>query len=172
LLRAAIKDDNPIVFLEHELLYGKSFAVPENYEAIIMPLDKANILKYGDDITLVAFSISVDHALAVAEILQAEENISAEVINLISLRPLDKETILNSVKKTGRIISIEEGWPVCSIGSEICSMVTEEAFDYLDAPPTKICSLDVPMPYSPSLENIVLPDVKQIVQLAKKLCNA
>lgn len=171
LLRSAIRDLNPVVFLEHEMLYGKEFNMPDSYENLTLPLDKAIVLTKGTDITLTSFSYGMDTTIKAADILKNEFNINAEVINLVSIRPIDIETIISSVKKTGRIINIEEGWPVCSIGSEVCSLIASEAFDYLDAPPMKICSQDVPMPYSPTLENAVLPSVECVVKLAKKLCN-
>ena len=169
LLKAAIRDDNPVVFLEHEMLYGKEFDMPDA-EISALPLDKSITLKYGEDITLVAYSISVEYALKAAEILESTYGIKAEVINLISLRPIDKDAIIESVKKTGRIISIEEGWISCGIGSEIVSIVTEHAFDYLDAEPKRIATADVPMPYATNLEQIALPKIEDIVNTAKMLC--
>ncbi|MDR1034447.1 MAG: pyruvate dehydrogenase complex E1 component subunit beta [Holosporales bacterium] len=168
LLKAAIRSDSPVIFLEHELLYSKEFIIPPKME--VMPLDKASIVREGTDITLTAFSICVDHAIKVAEVLQDQHDISAEIINLISLRPIDKPTIIQSVQKTGRILNIEEGWPVCSIGSEIISIVCEGAFDYLDAEPSRICSVDAPIPYAPNLENAALPSIDKIVRAVKKLC--
>jgi pyruvate dehydrogenase E1 component beta subunit len=170
LLRAAIRTNDPVVFLEHEILYGKTFDMPENYQNLGIRLNKARVIRAGTDITLVAFSISVERIIAAAQILESEFSIKAELINLISLRPIDKETIVQSVMKTGRIISVEEGWPVCGIGSEICSIVAEEAFDYLDSPPCRVCSMDVPSPYSPVLEESVLPGVNKIVEAARMLC--
>ena len=170
LLKAAIRDDNPVVFLEHEVLYGKSFEMPEG-EIEPLPLDKSITMRYGSDITLTAFSLSVEYALKAAEILQEKFGISAEVINLVSLRPIDSEAIINSVKKTGRIINIEEGWVSCGIGSEIVSIVVEKAFDYLDAEPMRIASVDAPIPYAANLEQLALPNVENIVELARKLCN-
>ncbi len=170
LLKAAIRDDNPIVFLEHENLYGKSFDVPDG-EVEPIPLDKAIIMREGTDITITAFSASVEYAMKAAEILQDVHGLSAEVINLISLRPIDRESIVKSVKKTGRIINVEEGWAVCGIGSEIISIVVEDAFDYLDAEPARICGREVPMPVAPNLEALVVPRAEQVVESAKKLCN-
>lgn len=163
LLKAAVRDNNPVVFLEHEILYGRSFDMPTD-DVEPMPLDKAIIYREGSDITLVSFSVSMEKTLKAAEILKEEHGVNAEVINLISIRPIDKDTIIRSVKKTGRIMSIEEGWSVCSIGSEIASIVCTEAFDYLDAEPIKITSEDVPMPYSKTLENFALPSVDLIVK--------
>ncbi|MDR0942221.1 MAG: pyruvate dehydrogenase complex E1 component subunit beta [Holosporales bacterium] len=170
LLKAAIRDDNPVVFLEHEILYGKSFEMPEGAVEPIA-LDKAIIMRSGSDITITAFSISVEHAMQAAEILQTQYDISAEVVNLISLRPIDKNAIIESVKKTGRILNIEEGWLSCGIGSEITSVVVENAFDYLDCEPRRIATADVPMPYAKNLENLALPNVDKIVQTAKSICN-
>ncbi|MDR0640619.1 MAG: pyruvate dehydrogenase complex E1 component subunit beta [Holosporales bacterium] len=168
LLKAAIRDDNPVVFLEHEVLYGLEFGMHEDTE--LMPLDRAIIMREGIDVTITAFSISVMHALEVAEILHENHGISAEVINLISLRPIDKNTIVNSVKKTGRIVNIEEGWSSCGIGSEIISIVTDGAFDYLDAEPLRITSADVPMPYSKKLEDLALPNADAIVDRILRMC--
>jgi pyruvate dehydrogenase E1 component beta subunit len=169
LLKAAIRDANPVVFLEHELLYSRNFEIDANLE--VMPLDKAVIVRNGTDITLTAFSIAVDHAINASSILHDKYGISAEVINLISLRPIDKATILKSVRKTGRIINIEEGWAACGIGSEIISIVTEEIFDHLDSEPARITSADVPMPYSKFLEDSALPTANKIVEKALQLCN-
>lgn len=169
LLKAAIRDENPVIFLEHEMLYGRQFEMPEDVSPI--PLDKAIIMREGTDITITAFSISVDYAMKAAEILQNEFGISAEVINLISLRPLDQDAIVKSVKKTGRILSVEEGWLACGIGSEIVSLVVEHAFDFLDAEPVRIGCADVPMPYAPNLEKLALPNAEKIAQKAKQICN-
>ena len=166
LLKAAIRDENPVIFLEHGMLYGKSFEAPMADE--IMPLDKAVVVKEGSDITLTAFSISVEYALETAKILE-EQGISAEVINLLSLRPIDTETICESVRKTNRIINIEEGWLSCGIGSEITSIVVENCFDYLDCEPRRVAIADVPMPYAKNLEQLALPDPKKIAQMAKEM---
>ncbi|MDR1488733.1 MAG: pyruvate dehydrogenase complex E1 component subunit beta [Holosporales bacterium] len=168
LLKSAIIDNNPVVFLEHEMLYGRTFE-NEDIKNEYIPLDKAIIMKEGNDITITAFSISVDYALQAAEIL-AKDGINAEVINLVSLRPIDKETIINSVKKTGKIINIEEGWGECGIGAEIVAIVLEDAFDYLDAEPVRIYSKSVPMPYATKLENTALPSISNIVSAVHKLC--
>ena len=169
LLKAAIKDNNPVIFLEHEMLYGRQFEMFDGVSTI--PLDKAIIMREGSDITITAFSISVDYALKAAEILQNDFEISAEVINLISLRPLDQEAIVKSVKKTGRILNVEEGWLACGIGSEIVSLVVEKAFDYLDAEPARIGCAEVPMPYASNLEKLALPNAEKIVLKAKNMCN-
>ena len=168
MLKSAIRDPNPIIFLEHELLYGRSFEVPED-EDYIVPLEKAAVVRTGKDVTLIAFSFTVGQALAAAEQL-ATEGIDAEVIDLRTIRPLDKETILNSVKKTNRLISIEEGWPFAGIGSEICTLVCENAFDYLDAQPIRIAAEDVPLPYAANLEKLALPSIEKIIHAAKTVC--
>lgn len=168
LLKSAIRDPNPIIFLEHELLYGRSFEVPED-EDYIVPLEKATVVRSGKDVTLVAFSFTVGQALAAAEQL-ATEGIDAEVIDLRTIRPLDKETIVNSVKKTNRLISIEEGWPFAGIGSEVCTLVCEKAFDYLDAQPIRIAAEDVPLPYAANLEKLALPSIEKIIHAAKTVC--
>ena len=168
LLKSAIRDANPVVFLEHEILYGRSFEMPDG-EIGPMPLDKAIVMREGSDITITAFSISVEYALEAAQILQDKHGISAEVINLISLRPLDKETIIRSVKKTSRIINVEEGWMSCGIGSEISAIVVENAFDYLDHEPMRIATSDVPEPYSQSLEELAVPNAQKVVDVALRM---
>jgi pyruvate dehydrogenase E1 component beta subunit len=168
LLKAAIRDPNPVIFLENEIVYGRSFPVPK-IEDHIVPIGKARVVKAGKDVTLVAHSICVGLILEAAEKLAAE-GIDAELIDLRTLRPLDTETVIASVKKTNRIVTVEQGWPVCSIGSEICSVVASEAFDYLDAPPTKITGKDVPMPYAANLEKLALPSVDDVVAAAKAVC--
>lgn len=169
LLKSAIRDNNPVIFLEHEMLYGKSFEVPD-FDIDPMPLDKAIVMKEGTDITITAFSISVEYALDAAKILEEKYGISAEVINLVSLRPIDTETVVNSVKKTGRIINVEEGWISCGIGSEITSIVVENAFDYLDHEPMRVAVSDVPMPYAKNLEQLALPSGDKIAEIAKSIC--
>ncbi len=165
LLKAAIRDPNPVCFLENEILYGKSFPVPK-LDDFVLPIGKARICRPGKDVTIVGYSITVGQALEAAEKL-AEEGIDAEVIDLRSLRPLDMDTVLESVKKTNRIVTIEQAWPVCSIGSEVCSRVALEAFDYLDAPPTKVSGKDVPMPYAANLEKLALPTVDDLIAAVK-----
>lgn len=165
LLKAAIRDPNPVVFLENELIYGQSFEVPRDPDFII-PLGKAAVLRKGKDVTITAFSIMVGRALEAAEIL-AQEGIEAEVIDLRTIRPLDTETIVNSVKKTNRIVSCEEGWPFAGIGSEIGMQIMEQAFDYLDAPVVRVTGVDVPMPYAANLEKLALPQVENIVAAVK-----
>ena len=168
LLKAAIRDPNPVVFLENEILYGQSFEVPED-EEFVLPIGKAKIERAGKDVTITAFSIMVGHALAAAEEL-AKEGIDAEVINLRTIRPLDTATIVNSVKKTNRLVSVEEGWPFAGIGSEMCALMMEQAFDYLDAPVARVAGKDVPMPYAANLEKLALPQVADIVMAAKQAC--
>jgi pyruvate dehydrogenase E1 component beta subunit len=168
LLKAAIRDPNPVVFLENEIAYGRSFPVPK-LDDFVLPIGKARIVRPGRHVTLVAYSICVGLILDAAEKL-AEEGIDAELIDLRTLRPLDMETVLTSVRKTNRIVTVEQGWPVCSIGSEICAQVTEQAFDWLDAPPTKVNGKDVPMPYAANLEKLALPHVEDVVAAAKAVC--
>jgi len=168
LLKSAIRDPNPVVFLENELLYGQSFDVPDSDDWTV-PIGKAKIVRQGTDVTITAFSIMVGHALKAAEAL-AEEGISAEVIDLRSLRPLDTETIVNSVKKTNRLVSCEEGWPFAGIGAELAIQMMEQAFDWLDAPVTRVTGRDIPMPYAANLEKLALPQVEDVVQAAKSVC--
>ncbi|MEI8393690.1 MAG: pyruvate dehydrogenase complex E1 component subunit beta [Rhodospirillaceae bacterium] len=168
LLKAAIRDPNPVVFLEHEIMYGQSFAVPDDPEFII-PIGKAHIERTGKDVTLTAFSRMVGVALAAADKLAAE-GIEAEVINLRSLRPLDVDCIINSVRKTNRIVTIEEGWAYAGIGAEIAALVMEHAFDDLDAPVGRVAGADVPLPYAANLEQLALPKADDIVKAAKAVC--
>ncbi|MEZ5845830.1 MAG: pyruvate dehydrogenase complex E1 component subunit beta [Geminicoccaceae bacterium] len=168
LLKAAIRDPNPVVFLENEVLYGQSFEVPD-VEDWVVPIGKAKILREGSDVTIVSFSRPLQHALEAADAL-AEEGIRAEVIDLRTIRPLDTETIINSVKKTNRIISLEEGWPQSGIGSEIAALVMEQAFDHLDAPLVRVTGKDVPMPYAANLERMALPQTRDVVEAVKTVC--
>jgi len=165
LLKSAIRDPNPVIFLENEIVYGRTFPVPK-IDDYIVPIGKARIVKEGRDITLVAHSISVALIIEAAEKL-AEDGIDAEVIDLRTLRPLDIETIVGSVKKTNRLVTVEQGWPVCSIGAEIGSRVVELIFDYLDAPPLKVTGKDVPMPYAANLEKLALPTIDEVLAAAK-----
>ncbi len=167
LLRAAIRDPNPIIFLENEILYGQSFEVP-TAEDFILPIGKAKVERAGTDVTLVGFSISVGLAMQAAERL-AEQGISAEVINLRSLRPLDTETIVASVRKTNRLVTVEEGWPFAGIGAEVVMQIVEHAFDHLDAPPVRVHGADVPMPYAANLEKLALPQADHVVDAAKRV---
>jgi pyruvate dehydrogenase E1 component beta subunit len=167
LLRAAIRDPNPVIFLENEILYGHTFDCPTD-ENFVLPIGKAKVEREGTDVTIVAFSIMVDVAMKAAEAL-AEQGISAEVINLRTIRPLDVATIVASVKKTNRVVSVEEGWPFAGIGAEIAMTVTEHCFDWLDAPPMRVAGLDVPMPYAANLEKLALPQPGWVVDAVKKL---
>ncbi len=167
LLRAAIRDPNPVIFLENEILYGHTFECPVS-EDFILPIGKAKIEREGRDVTIVAFSIMVDVAMKAAETL-AEQGISAEVINLRTIRPLDVATIVESVKKTSRVVSVEEGWPFAGIGAEIAMTVVENCFDWLDAPPVRVAGLDVPMPYAANLEKLALPQPGWVVDAVKKI---
>lgn len=168
LLKSAIRDPNPVVFLEHELLYGRSFDVPVLDDHMV-PLGKAKVVRTGADVTLVTFSFMVEKALQAADTL-AGEGIDAEVIDLRTLRPLDMATLITSVEKTNRAVTIEEGWPVAGMGSELSARLMEEAFDYLDAPVMRIASKDVPLPYANNLEALVLPQADDIVAAAKAVC--
>jgi len=167
LLRAAIRDPNPVIFLENEILYGQSFECPTD-EDFILPIGKAKVEREGTDVTLVAFSIMVGMAMQAAEKL-AEQGISAEVINLRSLRPLDIDTIVASVKKTNRVVTLEEGWPFAGIGAELAMQIIEHCFDDLDAPPMRVHGLDVPMPYAANLEKLALPRLEQVVEAARSV---
>jgi pyruvate dehydrogenase E1 component beta subunit len=168
LLKSAIRDDNPVIFLENEILYGQSFEVPDSKDWVV-PIGKARVVRPGKDVTITAFSLMVGKALAAAEKL-AEEGIEAEVIDLRSLRPLDTETIVASVKKTNRLVTCEEGWGFAGIGSEVASVVMEQAFDWLDAPVKRVFGVDVPMPYAANLEALALPQAETIVAGAKEVC--
>ena len=170
LLKAAIRDPNPVVFLENEILYNQSFDVPSD-PAFTLKIGKAKIERSGSDVTITAFSICVGFALDAAKKL-ASEGIEAEVINLRSLRPLDTATIIQSVKKTNRLVCIEEGWPTCGIGSEIATRIMEEAFDFLDAAIKRVTGEDVPMPYAANLEALALPNTDKVVAAAKAVCYA
>jgi pyruvate dehydrogenase E1 component beta subunit len=168
LLKAAIRSQDPVVFLENELLYGQSFEVPK-LDDYVLPIGKARIAREGKDVTLVSYTIGVGVALDAAAKL-AEEGIDAEVIDLRTLRPLDKETVLRSLAKTNRLVCIEEGWPVCSISSEIMATCMEEGFDDLDAPVLRVTDEDVPLPYAANIERLALIDVDKVVQAARKVC--
>ncbi|MEL6829375.1 MAG: pyruvate dehydrogenase complex E1 component subunit beta, partial [Pseudomonadota bacterium] len=169
LLKSAIRDPNPVVFLEHELLYGKEFPVPQ-LEDYTLPIGKAAVKRAGTDVTLVAYSRMVGFALEAAETLQSEYGLSAEVVDLRSIRPLDLETIVESVQKTNRIVTCEEGWQPMGVGAEIVAAVTERAFDYLDAQPARVSQKDVPLPYAGNLEALSLPDAANIVEAARAVC--
>jgi pyruvate dehydrogenase E1 component beta subunit len=165
LLKAAIRDPNPVVFLENEILYGQSFEVPK-LDDFVLPIGKARIARAGKDLTIVSFGIGMTYALKAANEL-ASLGIDAEVIDLRTLRPLDFDTIIESVKKTNRAITVEEGWPTNSVGSHVASEITVRAFDHLDAPVIKVSGKDVPMPYAANLEKLALPSVAEVVEAAK-----
>ncbi len=168
LLRSAIRDPNPVIFLENEILYGLKGEVSSDNNFKI-PFGEANIARKGTDTTIVTYSIMLQKSLEAAKVLKNEFNIDVEVIDLQSLRPIDSDTIINSVKKTNRIIAVEESWPFSSIGSEIVNIVQKNAFDYLDAPIIKVNSADVPMPYSSELEKLYLPQIEDIVKAVKEV---
>ena len=168
LLKAAIRDPNPVVFLEHELMYGETFEVPD-MDDFLIPIGKAKVRREGSDVTLVSHSRMVGRCLEAAEILAAE-GIDAEVIDLRTIRPLDSDTVIESVKKTNRIVCAEEGWGQSGIGAEIASRVVAQAFDYLDAPPERVFQVDVPLPYAANLEALSLPGADDVVEAAKAVC--
>jgi pyruvate dehydrogenase E1 component beta subunit len=168
LLKSAIRDSNPVIFLENEILYGASFEVPTDPEFVV-PIGRARIARPGKDVTICAFSICVKHALEAAELL-AGEGIDAEVIDLRTIRPLDRATIAASLKKTNRLVSVEEGWPFAGIGSELAAVAMEDAFDWLDAPVARVTAEDVPLPYAANLEKLALPSPEKIVAAAKSVC--
>ena len=168
LLKSAIRDPDPVIFLENEVMYGQSFSCPDD-ENFTLPIGKANIEKEGNDVTIIAFSIMVGKSLEAAEILE-DKNINAEVINLRTLRPLDIDTIIESVKKTNRVVTCEEGFPFSGIGAEISALITEKAFDWLDAPVLRVTGKDVPMPYAANLEKLALPQVDDIVSASAQVC--
>jgi pyruvate dehydrogenase E1 component beta subunit len=168
LLKAAIRDPNPVVFLENEILYGQSFEVPK-LDDFILPIGKARIHKKGNDVTIVSFGIGMTYAVkAVAEL--EKEGIDVELIDLRTIRPMDLPTVIESVKKTGRLVTVEEGYPQNSVGTEIATRVMQQAFDYLDAPILTIAGKDVPMPYAANLEKLALPNVGEVVQAVKTVC--
>ncbi len=167
LLKSAIRDPNPVIFLEHELVYGESFAVPEDPEFLV-PIGKARIARAGDQVTITAFSRMVKLAMQAADELE-KAGISAEIIDLRTLRPFDVATVVASVKKTNRIVSVEEGWPFAGIGSEIAAVVMEECFDWLDAPLKRVAGKDVPLPYAANLERLAVPQVEDIVAAAREV---
>jgi pyruvate dehydrogenase E1 component beta subunit len=168
LLKAAIRDPNPVVFLENEILYGQSFPVPADAD-FVLPIGRAKIERAGKDVTITAFSLQVSHALAAAETL-ARDGLDAEVINLRTLRPLDTATIADSVRKTNRLVSVEEGWPYAGIGAELAALMMEQAFDWLDAPVARVAGEDVPLPYAANLEKLALPNADKIAAAARQVC--
>ena len=168
LMKAAIRCEDPVVFLENELLYGRTFELPE-LDDHVLPIGKARIMREGRDVTIVSYSIGVGMALEAAETL-AGEGIDAEVIDLRTLRPLDKQAVLDSLAKTNRLVIAEEGWPVCSIASEIMAICMEDGFDHLDAPVLRVCNEDVPLPYAANLEKLALIDPTRIAEAVRKVC--
>ncbi len=168
LLKSAIRDPNPVIFLENEVLYGQSFPVPK-LDDYLVPIGKAKIARAGSDVTIVAWSMGMSYALKAAEEL-VHDGINAEVIDLRTLKPMDFETIIESVKKTGRLVTVEEGWRQSGVGAEIAAHVTEMAFDYLDAPVLRVTGEDVPMPYAANLEKLALPTVPKVVEAVKAVC--
>jgi pyruvate dehydrogenase E1 component beta subunit len=168
LLKSAIRDPNPVIFLENEILYGHSFEVPQ-VEDLLVPIGKARIARQGHDVTIVSFGIGMTYALKAAAELESL-GIDCEVIDLRTLRPMDHATIVESVEKTGRCVTVEEGWPQNGVGAEISARLMEEAFDYLDAPVIRITGRDVPMPYAANLEKLALPNVAEVVEAAKAVC--
>ncbi|WP_411338562.1 pyruvate dehydrogenase complex E1 component subunit beta [Sphingopyxis sp. J-6] len=169
LLKAAIRTEDPVVFLENELLYGRSFEVPE-VDDFVLPIGKARIMRAGSDVTIVSYSIGVGFALEAADAL-AGEGVDAEVIDLRTLRPLDTVTVLASLRKTNRLVVVEEGWPTCSIASEIAMVAMEHGFDDLDAPVMRVCNEDVPLPYAHNLEKAALVDTPRVIAAVKAVCN-
>lgn len=168
LLKAAIRSDDPVVFLENELVYGRSFELPE-LDDHVLPIGKARVMREGGDVTIVSYSIGVGLALEAAEVL-AGEGIDAEVIDLRTLRPLDKDTVLASLAKTNRLVVAEEGWPTCSVASEVIALCMEDGFDLLDAPVMRVCNEDVPLPYAANLEKAALIDAGRIAAAVRKVC--
>ncbi|MBP7190153.1 MAG: pyruvate dehydrogenase complex E1 component subunit beta [Rickettsiaceae bacterium] len=167
LLKSAIRDPNPVVFLENELLYGQSFDVPDDLEPV--EIGKARIVRSGSDVTIVSFSIQVKLALLAADVLK-ESGIDAEVIDLRTIKPIDEDTIIESVKKTGRLVVVEEGWFFGGVAASIATIIMQKAFDYLDAPVETICGKDVPLPYAVNLEKLAIPSVEEIVSAARNVC--
>jgi pyruvate dehydrogenase E1 component beta subunit len=168
LLKAAIRDPNPVMFLENEILYGHSSPVPK-LDDFVLPIGIARVVRAGNDVTIVSWSMGMTYALKAAEEL-AKNDIDAEVIDLRTLKPMDSDTIVESVKKTGRLVTVEEGWRQSGVGAEIAARVMEDAFDYLDAPVTRVSGKDVPMPYAANLEKLALPSVAEVVEAAKSVC--
>jgi len=168
LLKAAIRDPNPVIFLEHEILYGHSSPVPK-LDDFVLPIGKAKIARPGNDVTIISWSIGMTYALKAAEEL-ADADIDAEVIDLRTLKPMDSDAIVASVQKTGRAVTVEEGWQQSGVGAEIAARIMERAFDYLDAPVARVSGKDVPMPYAANLEKLALPSVAEIVEAAKAVC--
>lgn len=172
LLKSAIRDPDPVVFLENEMLYGTEFDTPEFAfdKDFLIPIGKAKIMQPGEDITILCHASVVGKCMEAAAILKAENGINCEVINLRTLRPLDTDTIKASIRKTNRVVTVEEGWPQCGIGSEMCALAMDpDVFDWLDAPVQRVCSTDVPMPYCVNLEDMVMPQVKDVLAAARRI---
>jgi pyruvate dehydrogenase E1 component beta subunit len=167
LLKSAIRDENPVIYLENEILYGKTFDVPK-LDDWIVPIGKARIAREGRHVTIVSFGIGMSYALGAAEQLAAQ-GIEAEVIDLRTIRPMDIETVIDSVRKTNRCVTVEEGWPQGSVGSEISAQLMTHAFDYLDAPVMRVTGKDVPMPYAANLEKLALPTIDEVIEAAKSV---
>jgi pyruvate dehydrogenase E1 component beta subunit len=168
LLKAAIRNPNPVIFLENEILYGHSFPVPKLADWVV-PIGKAKVARPGSDVTIVSWSMGISYALKAAEDL-AGQGIDAEVVDLRTLRPMDSATIVQSVMKTGRCVTVEEGWPQSGIGAEIAARVMVDAFDYLDAPVLRVSAEDVPLPYAANLEKLALPSVPKVIEAVKAVC--
>lgn len=168
LLKAAIRDPNPVVFLENEMLYGESFPITDSEDAII-EIGKAKVVRSGKDVTIVTYSLMVGTSLAAAEEL-AKSGLDVEVIDLRTIRPIDRHTILQSLKKTNRLVTVEEGWPTCNIGAEVSALCMEQGFDDLDAPVTRVTGKDVPMPYAANLVNLTIPQVNDIIKAVQSVC--
>src|SRR5262249_34945365 len=162
------RDPNPVIFLENEILYGQSFPVPK-LDDYVLPIGKARVVRPGNHVTIVAWSMGMTYALKAADEL-AKKHIMAEVVDLRTLKPMDTATIVESVKKTGRLVTVEEGWRQSGVGAEIAARVMEDAFDYLDAPVKRVTGKDVPMPYAANLEKLALPSVAEVVDAAKAVC--
>ncbi len=169
LLKSAIRDNSPVIFLENELLYGESGYVSDDVDHLV-PIGKAKVCREGSDVTIVSYSVQVRDALAAAEKLASDYNISAEVIDLRTIRPLDIDTIVHSVKKTNRLVVVDECWPFCSVASEVAMQVMEKAFDYIDAPIARVNAKDVPLPYAVNLEKMALPSIDEIISAARGVC--
>ena len=168
LLKSAIRDPNPVIFLENEILYGRRGEVPAEGDFTV-PIGRAHVIRPGGDVTIVAFSRMCELALEAAEML-AGEGLEAEVIDLRTLRPLDRATLADSIRRTNRIVSVEEGWPFAGVGSEIAAVAMEEAFDWLDAPVVRVTGADVPMPYAANLEALALPSAERVAEAARAVC--
>jgi pyruvate dehydrogenase E1 component beta subunit len=171
LLKAAIKNPNPVIFLEHELLYGQSFDIEDDSDSSYIEIGKAQVVKEGKDITIISFSYAMNACIEACEKLQSDHGINAELIDLRTIRPLDIDTIVESVKKTNKVICVEEGWSYSGIGSEIIAQINEKCFDYLDGPPVRICAEDVPLPYAANLETAALPSCEKIIVAIKRIIN-